>query len=139
MTDAGQASRAAQLADERFVALTTYRRDGTPVVTTVWVGADDGDLVVTTPAGSGKVKRLRRNPRVEIIPCGRGGAVKDTAVPLVATVTIIDAATEPGEFARLSAVFPAKYGLEYRAMMVIEKVVTRGKGAQRIILRMRPV
>ncbi len=139
MTDAEQAAQAAQLADERFVALTTYRRDGTPVVTTVWVGEDGGDLIVTTPAGSGKVKRLRRNPRVEVLPCSRRGVIDDRATPLQATVWIIDGATEPGEFARLGALFPAKYGVEYRVMMIVEKVVTRGRGARRLILRMRPV
>jgi len=56
------------LADESFVSLTTFRRSGEGVATTVWVTADpDGDgLVVMTIDGSGKVKRVRGNPRVTL-------------------------------------------------------------------------
>lgn len=87
------------LARERFVALTTFRKDGTPVPTTVWVAGDGADLVVTTPVDG--------------------------------SVTIGDPAQDPGEFARLSALFPAKYGVEYRLM----RVVTRGRGADRFMRR----
>ena len=60
-----------RLADERFVSLTTFRRSGQPVSTPVWVGRDGDALVVLTPSGSGKVKRLRADPRVEVQACGR--------------------------------------------------------------------
>lgn len=125
------------LAQERFVALTTFRKDGTPVPTTVWIAGDGADLVVTTPAGSGKVKRLRRDPRVQIVPSGRRGQLAPGATPVDGSASMVDPARDPGEFARLSALFPAKYGVEYRVMMVIEKVVTRGKGADRLMLRIR--
>ena len=60
------------LAGEQFVSLTTFRRDGTPVPTPVWIAQDgDAPLVVTTPAGTGKVKRLRHDPRVELRTCNR--------------------------------------------------------------------
>lgn len=128
-----------QLAEEPFVALTTFRRDGTPVPTTVWVAGDGPDLVVTTPAGSGKVKRLRRDPHVQVVPSSRRGRVEPGASPTDGSIVIVDPARDPGEFARLSALFPAKYGLQYRMMMVVEKVVTRGKGADRFMLRISPV
>ena len=53
------------LGDEDFVELTTFRTSGTAVPTTVWVVRDGDALVVTTPSGSGKVKRLRNNPDVQ--------------------------------------------------------------------------
>jgi hypothetical protein len=56
------------LAGEQFVSVTTFRRDGTPVPTPVWIAQDGDALVVTTPAGTGKVKRLRHDPRVEPAP-----------------------------------------------------------------------
>jgi uncharacterized protein len=70
------------LASERFISLTTFRRSGVAVSTPVWVGRDGDALVVLTPAGSGKVRRLRHDPRVQIRPCGRFGAVADGAVPV---------------------------------------------------------
>ena len=44
------------LADEKFVSLTTFRKNGVGVPTPVWIGRDGDALVVTTPVGSGKVK-----------------------------------------------------------------------------------
>ena len=73
------------LADARFVSLTTFRRTGERVSTPVWVGRDDEALVVLTPAGSGKVRRLRHDPRVEVAPCGRFGTVGDGVVPVAGT------------------------------------------------------
>ncbi|GAA5114621.1 PPOX class F420-dependent oxidoreductase [Haloechinothrix salitolerans] len=62
-----------RLADEKYVQLTTFRRDGTPVPTPIWAVADDGELFVWTERNSGKVKRLRNNPRVEVTACDLRG------------------------------------------------------------------
>ncbi|MDT7579905.1 MAG: uncharacterized protein QOK35_1169, partial [Pseudonocardiales bacterium] len=48
----------AEMADEQFVSLSTFRRSGAPVATPVWIARDGDALVVTTIADSGKVKRL---------------------------------------------------------------------------------
>jgi len=57
------------LARRRYISLTTFRRDGTPVSVPVWVVSDDGKrLLVWTGAGTWKVKRIRRNPRVLVAP-----------------------------------------------------------------------
>jgi PPOX class probable F420-dependent enzyme len=50
------------------VLLTTYRRDGTPVGTAVNIAVDGERAYVRTPHRTGKVKRLRNNPNVEIAP-----------------------------------------------------------------------
>ena len=55
----------ASLAGERYISLTTFKRDGTPVSTPVWVASDDGRrLLVWSGARTWKVRRLRRDPRV---------------------------------------------------------------------------
>lgn len=118
----------ARLADEQFVSLTTFRRSGEPVATPVWIARDGDGLVVTTPAASGKVKRLRRDPRVELRPCTRGGKVADGA-PTVSAV----AAVEPPSDAA-TAVLKRKYGLQYRLISTIERLVAR-RGRERVILR----
>ena len=54
----------ANLAQEEFVSLTTYRRSGAAVSVPVWIApATDasGGLLVTTTEPSGKVKRLRHD------------------------------------------------------------------------------
>jgi PPOX class probable F420-dependent enzyme len=57
------------LSAQRYVSLTTFRKDGTPVATPVWLVAWEDGIAVWTGAGSGKVKRLRRNRSVTVAPC----------------------------------------------------------------------
>jgi uncharacterized protein len=64
----------ADLAQQRYVSLTTFRRDGTAASMPVWVVSDDGErLLVWTGADTWKVKRIRRDPRVLIAPADYRG------------------------------------------------------------------
>ena len=124
------------LADESFVSLTTFKRSGEGIPTTVWIARDGDALYVTTPAGSGKVKRLRNDPRVELRPSSRLGRVADDA-PVAHGVARIDESQTTED--AINEVFLAKYGLEFRIMMGIEKLGSkRSKTPQssgRVILR----
>jgi len=53
---------------QRVVLPMTYRRDGTPVGTAVNIAVDGDRAFVRTPHRTGKVKRLRNDPNVEIAP-----------------------------------------------------------------------
>lgn len=59
----------------RYVSLTTFRKDGTPVATPVWAAADGGELYVWTRSDSWKVKRIRNNGRVTVCACDVRGRV----------------------------------------------------------------
>ena len=107
------------LADERFVSLTTFRRSGEAVSTPVWVGRDGDALVVLTPSGSGKVKRLRHDPRVELRPCGRFGQVADDAVPVAGRAEIRE---EPEHVTRARHVIRRAYPIESRIVLGIERL-----------------
>jgi len=65
-----------QFASRRYISLETYRRNGTPVRTTVWFVEHNGELMFYTMAASGKAKRMRRDPRVRVAPCDARGNVK---------------------------------------------------------------
>ena len=121
----------AALGDERFVSLTTFRRSGERVSTPVWVARDGDALVVTTPEASGKVKRLRNDPRVELRPCGRMGRVEEGVEP-VAGVAEVLADADSSE--RLTGIVRKKYGLEYRVVLGIERLGGSGQD-NRVILR----
>ena len=122
-------STLAEMADEQFVSLTTFRRSGAPVATVVWIARDGDTLVVTTVADSGKVKRLRNDPRVELRPSNRRGAVADDASVATGTAEV----TAPDE--RSTAALRRKYGLQYRLITGFERVLARGR-RERVILRM---
>jgi len=77
----------AQLAEERYVSLTTFRKDGTPVSTPVWVAGDEeGRLLVWTAAESWKVKRIRRDHHVRVAPCTGLGKERGDAIEAQAEI-----------------------------------------------------
>jgi PPOX class probable F420-dependent enzyme len=80
-TPAPGASGLDELGAARYVSLTTYRRDGTPVVTPVWVVRDGDHLAVWTNVKTGKVKRVRRNPAVTLAPCTFRGRLLGEPAP----------------------------------------------------------
>ncbi|MEP6855230.1 MAG: PPOX class F420-dependent oxidoreductase [Pedococcus sp.] len=121
----------AALGSEKFVSLTTFRKTGIGVSTPVWVGLEGDALVVTTPSGSGKVKRLRNNDRVELSPCSRRGTVNDGAPNVSAVAELVEG---PEAMRRLDTALTPKYGLEYHVVMFIEKVIRRGPN-DRVMLR----
>ncbi|MFJ4653436.1 PPOX class F420-dependent oxidoreductase [Nocardia sp. NPDC088792] len=71
----------------KYVSLTTFKKDGTPVSTPVWAALDNGKLYVWTETNTWKVKRIRRNPQVTLQPCDfrgktHGEIVKGSALVL---------------------------------------------------------
>ena len=122
------------LGGERFVSLTTFRKSGERVSTPVWVGRDRDALVVTTPEASGKVKRLRNDPRVELRACGRMGRVEDGADTVFGVAEVL---TDGESQERLTGIIRRKYGIEYRVVLGIERLVKSGEEA-RVILRITP-
>ena len=111
-----------ELADQRFVSLTTFRKTGERVSTAVWICRDDFALLVLTPAESGKVKRLRHDGRVELRPCNRWGAVRDDAPRFSATASIIE---EGAAVERTRLLLRRKMPIEYRIALGVERLIQR--------------
>jgi PPOX class probable F420-dependent enzyme len=109
----------AELGRARYISLTTFRRDGSPVATPVWLVADAGRLYVWTGAQTGKVKRIRRNPDATVAPCTVRGAVTGPAV--AARAQIMQQAGRPD----IWRLFLAKYGLQLRAIIWAEQARSR--------------
>jgi PPOX class probable F420-dependent enzyme len=65
----------------KYMNLTTYRKDGSAVPTTVWFAIKDGRLLMRTDSESYKVKRMRANPSVTVAPSTARGEVKGDAHP----------------------------------------------------------
>lgn len=103
----------AELARERYISLTTFKRDGTPVSTPVWVVSDDGRrLLVWSGARTWKVRRLRRDPRVLVAPASFRGAERGPR--LAGTAKVID---DPG----IDALLRRKYGWQKRALELADR------------------
>ena len=79
-----------EIVRSRYVSLTTYRKDGTPVATPIWHVPHDAELWMVTEAGSGKVKRIRNNPQVLVQPCSLRGTVAPDAPSVTGTARLLD-------------------------------------------------
>ena len=103
------------LADEKYIAVTTFKRDGTPVTTPTWaVPVDNGKIGFWTSSGSGKAKRLSHTSKVIVQPSNARGVVKPGTSPADATAMLV---TGP-ELEGIRAKVNAKYGV----MVPISKI-----------------
>ena len=94
----------APLVVSSYTLLTTYRRTGVPVATPVNVAAGGDRAWFRTWDTSGKAKRLRHTPQVQVRPCTVTG--KPRGEPLGAQARLLDGAGA-GQAARaLAARYP---------------------------------
>jgi PPOX class probable F420-dependent enzyme len=118
------------LGESDFIQLTTFRRTGEAVPTPVWVVPDGDRLAVFTPAGTGKLKRVRHTPRVTVAQCSRRGTVPEGAVRVEAHAA---STADPTEVGRVTTLLKRKYGLQFRLFMLVEKVLARGERRREVI------
>jgi PPOX class probable F420-dependent enzyme len=93
-----------QFTDQKYLNLETYRKNGTPVATPMWFAEHDGLLYVYSLANAGKVKRVRQNPRVRVVPCTARGTPTGDWVEAKARI-LEDAGAQIGH-----TLLNAKYG-----------------------------
>ena len=108
----------------QYVALTTYRRDGTPVTTPVWAAAEGESLYLFSNAAAGKVKRLRNSSRAAIAPCTATGKVTGAQLPAEAFNLTND------QMPKVWRLLTKKYGLAVRLFIAYDRA--------RALLRMQP-
>jgi len=80
VTTTAAAPALARFVRQKTILLTSYRRDGTPVGAPVSIAVDGDHAYVRSPGNGGKIKRIRRNPMVEITPCTALGRPTGPAV-----------------------------------------------------------
>ena len=59
----------------KFVSVTTFRKDGTPIAVPMMFAEGNGRLYLVTGKTAGKLKRIRRNPQVTFAPSDSRGTV----------------------------------------------------------------
>ena len=62
------ADKLAQFLKQKYVNLETFKKSGQAVRTPLWFIEEHDVLYMRTPAASAKVKRIRNNPSVRIVP-----------------------------------------------------------------------
>ena len=116
------------LSDFDCLNLTTFRKTGVPVVTTVWFALDAGKLYIWTARDSGKVKRIRNNPLVSVAPSSHMGKARGPAIEAVAR--ILDSSEEEVP----ERLMNSKYGW----MKKLFELVWRLRGQAHVYLELVP-
>ena len=65
----------APFAGQKYLSLESYKKDGTPVATPLWFAQEGRVFYIYSLANAWKVKRIRNNPRVRIVPCDIRGNI----------------------------------------------------------------
>lgn len=98
----------ALLQGHKYGLLVSFRRNGASVATPVWFGIEAEQLYVRSETQNGKVKRIRREPRVLVAPCTFRG--RPLGRPMAATARILEAHEEE----RAERALQGNYGLGRR-------------------------
>lgn len=105
-----------------YVSFTSYRKDGTPVATPVWIAPDGEDLYFFSDTGAYKVKRVRNNPAVTLQPCDVRGRVDEGSPVVSGLAEVLDHA----EARRVRRIVNRKY----RVMGTIGTFFSRLRGTE---------
>jgi PPOX class probable F420-dependent enzyme len=95
------------LSAEKYIRVTTFKKDGTEVSTPTWVvPLDDGKIGFYTSSASGKAKRLRNNPKVVVQPSDARGRAKAGTSPVNGNAVVVSGAERDAIYEKVVA----KYG-----------------------------
>lgn len=95
-----------QFARQKYLNLETFRQNGAGVKTPVWFAQEGETLYVITMTDAGKVKRIRRDGRVNVAACKMDGSVTGGWVPAQAREN-----PDSDMLATINRLFDRKYGL----------------------------
>jgi PPOX class probable F420-dependent enzyme len=101
-----------RLEAEPFVDLVSFRSDGSPAHTPVWVSGDGAQLFVSTFGDSWKVRRIRANPVVAVAACDGPGALLPGEDYVAGRAVVLDRS----EFRPGVRAHRAKYGRHFSLM-----------------------
>ncbi len=107
------------LADEKYIRVTTFKKDGTEVSTPTWIVAlDEGKVGFYTSSTSGKAKRLKNNPKVVIQPSDGRGKPKQGTSPVEGTAVVVSGPQRDAIYEKVVA----KYGFMTKVTRLFAKV-----------------
>ncbi|MGW3420338.1 PPOX class F420-dependent oxidoreductase [Streptomyces phaeochromogenes] len=116
----------------KYLLVTSYRKNGTPVATPVWVVRDGDTLGVWTVTDSWKVKRIRNRADVLVGSCDVRGSPTGEQIPATAEICDQDV-TE--HYRRLIV---RKYGINGRLVLLGSRLRRGKKGTLGIRVSLVP-
>ena len=107
----------------RYLSVTSFKRGGSGVATPVWFVSDGRRLFALTDLHSGKVRRIRHDPRVLVAPCGPSGKLRGEPVQCRAEIL-----TATADLERVQKLLMARYKVSYRLVMLFYRLGRRLRG-----------
>jgi uncharacterized protein len=120
-----------QFKDREFLNLETFRKNGIAVKCPVWFAQEGEKLYIWTVGDSGKIKRIRNNPRVNIAPCKRFGEV--TGEWVAAQAAVDDSAEAVRHVEILER---RKLGFQYAIFRLIDRLLDKRRGSHRVCVKL---
>lgn len=74
------------LEKHKYINLETYKKNGQAVQTPVWFMISNNMIFVQTMKTTGKIKRIKNNSKIRIMPCGMRGEPKGEWIDGTATL-----------------------------------------------------
>ena len=119
-------------AEERYVSLATYRRNGKEVRTPVWIAQAGRHYYVFSEGASGKVKRIRANGRARLAACNSRCDIQSEWLQVQGRVV-----EQRGVIERAYVALRDKYGWQMKIIDVFSKMT--GKYVKRAIIELQVV
>jgi uncharacterized protein len=116
----------------KYLSVTSFKRDGSPIATPVWFVGENGHLLVETDADSGKAKRIRHDARVTVAPCSASGKLKGE--PVEAHAAFLPESERP----RVETLMGRKYRVDRVLVLPVYRLAQRLLGKQKLS-RPKPV
>jgi len=107
----------------KYISLGTRKRDGSVVRTPVWFVAEGTDVIVTTEGSSGKAKRMRNYPEIDLAECDMRGRIRGELVTAAAAVLPANANADQEKL------FVKKFKVMYKIMNMLGRRTTRNNPA----------
>ena len=112
----------------KYVSFVTYKKDGSPIATPVWVVQYDGGYAFTTDPTAYKVRRIKNDARATLTVCNSRGTLTEGATTHVGSAVLLNE-TQSQEVADLIA---KKYPVGVKLLGVyslVKKILGKGSTA----------
>jgi PPOX class probable F420-dependent enzyme len=127
----------ADLDSAKYVSFVTYKKDGTPVATPVWIVPFDGGYAFTTEPDAYKVRRIRHDARATLTVCNMSGKISEGAITHIGSAVVLS----DDDAEKVSKLIEKKYSIGTKllgVMSLVKKLLgkgtTAGDGAIKVTL-----
>ncbi len=110
-----------ELGSTPYIALETYKKDGTGVVTPVWVAGENDKIYAWTEGNSWKVKRIRHNENVRVCASDSRGTPQSDWLEAKAHVV-----ETPEADSAMQKRLSKKYGFQFKLFYLMGRIRNRG-------------